>query len=98
MEKFIFDEKEYNVPEFDFNALCELGDRGLDFTEMQNGETNGLKIIRALLSFALDKAPKETGTLITKEIVKVGIEKFTENLQPLVNGLTNSDFFKQLVK
>lgn len=98
MKTFKFNEKEYKVPEMDFNALCELGDLGLDFTQMTTENINGLKVIRGLLSYAINENPEITGKLITQELSNIGIEKFTENLKPLLEELNDSVFFKQLAK
>ena len=61
-------------------------------------QVNSLKLIRALISFVINESPKTTGELITKEMTTLGMEKFNEQVQPLVEAFGNSDFFKNLAK
>ena len=93
-----FNNKEYKIPNFDFNALCELGDRGLDTQDLMSGKLNGLKLIRAILSFTINESVETTGNLITKYISENGMENFNEVIKPLIEAFGNSDFFKSLVK
>lgn len=93
-----FNGKEYKIPTFDFNSLCELGDRGLDIEDMQAGKMNGLKFIRAILSYTINEDVENTGKIITNYIMKNGIAKFNEEISPLIQAFGDSDFFKNLVK
>ena len=98
MEKtFELNGKTYKVPEFDFNALVELENKGVDFQEMTSSGKSGLGFIRALVSFATHKSVEEAGKEITKLLVDKK-DKAMESLQPLLEAFNDSDFFKSLVK
>lgn len=88
----IINSKEYKVPKFDFEAICELEDLGLDFTSIQS---KSFSSIRTLVAYVLKTDVKEASKVIEQHIVNGGeITDFT----PLLEALGKSDFFQAQAK
>ena len=97
-KQFEFNGKTYKIPTIDFNAMCELGVRGLNLEAVIPRKTFiTLKLIRALISFVINESPEETGKLIEKEMIN-DVQGFYKKIEPLVEAFKDSDFFKNLAK
>ena len=84
-------DREYHIPELNFNAMCELEDLGASFSEM---DKKGLSTVRAFLALAMggdtDKAGKEIEALLASG------GNFDEIMEDINRPVEESGFFRAL--
>lgn len=90
--KITINKKEYTIKPIDFNAICELADKGFSLSDAQ-AMNKSLNMVRALCAFTIGCSVDEAGNEIEKHIVNGG--KITD-FKPLIESLVNSDFFRNL--
>lgn len=86
----IINSKEYKVPKFDFDAMCELEELGLDF----NSTKQSFSYIRALVAYTMKCDLNEASEAISEHVKTGSIADFSV----LSKALTESDFFQNLTK
>lgn len=89
-KSIIINSKEYEVPSFDFDAMCELEELGLDF----NSTKQSFSFIRALVAYTM-KCDLEIASKEITEHIKTGS---IADFNVLSKALTESDFFQNLTK
>lgn len=89
-KSIVINSKEYEVPSFDFDAMCELEELGLDF----NSTKQSFSFIRALVAYTMNCDLETASKAITEHIKTGSIADFNV----LSKALTESDFFQNLTK
>lgn len=89
-KSIIINSKEYKVPEFDFDTICELEDLGLDFSSNKQGFT----FIRALVALTIGSDTEGASKEISEHLKTGSIADFNV----LTEALVESDFFQNLTK
>ncbi len=85
---------EYNIPELDFNALCDLSDLGVDVINMNSDMGNPLKLTRGIVAWITGKDLKTAGKLLEEHIANGG--EFDGIYEVFTNAISESGFFKAL--
>lgn len=68
-------EKEYEVPDLDFNAMCELEDRGIPIAQLRSGDAKELKLasmVRGIAAWIMDCSLRQSGIEINEHLKKGG--------------------------
>lgn len=89
-KSIVINSKEYKVPEFTFDTICELEDLGLDFSS----DKKGFSFIRALVALTIDSNIETASKEISEHIKNGSIADF----DVLTQALVESDFFQNLTK
>ncbi len=89
-KSIVINSKEYEIPNFDFDSVCELEELGLDF----NSTKQSFGFIRALVAYTMQCGVEEASQAI-QEHIKTG--SFAD-FNVLTKALTESDFFQNLTK
>ena len=86
----------YPVPEVDFNAVCELQERGVDVMNPKSIRKRHIPVARAIVAWIMDTDVEEAGIEIQEHILNGG------DLAPIFEGfwkeVEESNFFKSLQK
>ena len=61
--------KEYNIPELNFNAMCKLEEMGVNFMDMEN---KTLSTVRGFLALAMDGDLEMAGNELEQHLVVGG--------------------------
>ena len=90
-EKITINGKVYRAKELDFNFLCDLGDAGIDVTEI---DKKMLSTVRVYIAYCMGVDIEKAGDEINQHSIKNGgindlIEVFSEKAE-------DSDFFRSL--
>ena len=94
MENIIINGKTYKIPKIDFNAVCELEELGLDFSQM-NKKT--FSVGRILLAFVMKASIDEAGDAYSKHLENNN-NALNDIMMPLFNAVNESDFFQKTLK
>lgn len=87
----IINDKEYRIPELDFNAMCKLEDMGISLTEM---DKKVLTTIRGFMALAIDGDMETAGNELEKHLASGGsMEPIMEDINKAVS---ESGFFRSL--
>lgn len=81
-------DREYTIPELNFNAMCELEDLGASFSEM---DKKALSTVRAFLALAMGGDAEKAGKEIEAHIASGG--KFDDIMQDINRAVEESGFF-----
>ena len=92
MKEVTINGKKVVVKPVDFNAICELSDLGFDF---ESGRAKTFTTLRAVVAYNLGVSAEEAGKEIEQHVVGGGS---FEDIIPLVEAVTESDFFQALGK
>ena len=93
MEKTItINSKEYKIPEFNFETICELEDLGINFQDISE---KSFSFIRGLVAYTTKKTLKNASQEIENHIENGGK---LEDFVPLYEAVTNSSFFQNIAK
>ena len=84
-------DREYTIPELNFNAMCELEDLGASFSEM---DKKALSTVRAFLALAMGGDAEKAGKEIEAHIPSGG--KFDDIMQDINRAVEESGFFRAL--
>ncbi|MEG2769289.1 MAG: hypothetical protein RR902_00555, partial [Oscillospiraceae bacterium] len=90
-KKFTVNDKVYDVPELDFNAVCDLEGMGVSFTNLKKTPILGL---RAFLALCLDGDAEIAGIEIGEHMKKGG--KLDVIAEAMGASIQDSDFFQAL--
>jgi len=90
-ERITINGKVYQAKELDFNFLCDLGDNGIDVTEI---DKKMLSTVRVYIAYCMGVDVAKAGDEINQHSIKNGgindlIEVFSEKAE-------DSDFFRSL--
>lgn len=89
MKTIVINGKEYQIKQFDMNAICEIEDLGFDAV---NATNKTFKCARALVAYTIGADAKTAGEEMQKHIYNGGtLDDFT----PLFEAFAESDFFKR---
>ena len=93
-KKLVINGTEYEYPEMDFNAICDLQENGVDVFNPKTMSKKPILTARAIVAWALGVDVEEAGEEIQKHIINGG------NLDGLFTGffevVEESGFFKSL--
>lgn len=90
---FTINNETITAKEFTFNALCDLEDMGIDFS---NAIVHKPRIaMRAYLAYCKGISLDESGKMIEKHIINGG--DLTEMNKAILENLEKSDFFNALI-
>ena len=94
MAKLRINGRDYQIPEMDFDAVCELEERGVNLFGMENVEKNGkmLTTIRGLVAWVMDTDLKTAGHEINEHLKNGG---GLEEIIYGINGAINDSGFFQ---
>ena len=81
-------DREYTIPELNFNAMCELEDLGASFSEM---DKQALSTVRAFLALAMGGDAEKAGKGIEAHIASGG--KFDDIMQDIRQSRGGKRFF-----
>ena len=84
-------DREYVIPELNFNAMCRLEEMGASFTDM---DKKVLSTVRAFLALAMGGDREEAGMEIEKHIASGG--GFDEMMKDISRAVEESGFFQAL--
>ncbi len=84
-------DREYVIPELNFNAMCRLEEMGASFTDM---DKKVLSTVRAFLALAMGGDIEEAGMEIEKHIASGG--GFDEMMKDISRAVEESGFFQAL--
>lgn len=90
MKKITINGKEYAVKPIDFNAICELEDKGFS---LQDAAKQSMKTIRALVALVMERDIDKAGKEVEQHLANGG--KFSD-FAVLIENLTESDFFRNI--
>ena len=85
--------KKYTAKEFDFNALCDFSDMGVDIGQASEKPMN---FLRAYIAFCSGLSVEEAGNEITQHIIGGG--KIDEAIEIMSAKMDESGFFRALSK
>jgi len=82
----VINEREYDVPELDFNAVCDLADRGIDILNTNTMQKNALGIARGFTAWVMGVDNATAGREIQKHMLAGGdisviIDAFTQAVE-----------------
>lgn len=84
----------YDMPEIDFNAVCDLADIGVDILDMKKASKKPFATARAIVAWVIDTDTETAGMEIQKDLLSGGsLEKI---FSAFMKEVENSSFFKQL--
>lgn len=83
--------REYKIPELNFNAMCQLEDLGVSFSEM---DKKVLQAVRAFLALAMGGDAEKAGKEIEAHIASGG--NFDEIMEDINRAVGESGFFQAL--
>lgn len=93
-KKLVINGTEYDYPEMDFNAICDLQENGVDVFNPKSMSKKPILTARAIVAWALGIEVEEAGEEIQKHILNGG------SLDGLFTGffevVEDSGFFKSL--
>lgn len=84
-------DREYHIPELNFNAMCELEDLGASFSEM---DKKVLSTVRAFLTLAMGGDTDKAGKEIEAHLASGG--NFDEIMEDINRAVEESGFFRAL--
>lgn len=83
----------YDVPEMDFNAICDLEERGINLLNLDNGTPKIASMIRGLTAWIMDTDQRTAAEELQKHIEAGG--SIVDVMDAVNTALTESGFFKQ---
>lgn len=92
MKKVVINGKEVALKKIDFNAVCELEDLGFSILGLKDRTFGAM---RALLAFNMGVSVEEAGDEIQAHFKNKGT---VQDLAPLFESVTESDFFQSLAQ
>ena len=90
-QKITLNKKEIVIPEFTFNTMIDLEERGVSLAELQS---TPMKFIRAIIALSLNVSNDEAGNEIQKHIENGG--KLDEVINSVTTSISESGFIKAL--
>ena len=85
---------EYEVPEINFNALCDLADYGVDILNPKQMKKSTINSARAIVAWITDSDVEAAGELIQAHMIAGN--GITEIFDAFTQAVEDSDFFKAL--
>ena len=92
----VINEREYDVPELDFNAVCDLADRGIDILNTNTMQKNALGTARGFCAWVMGVDTATAGREIQQHILNGGdiatiIDAFTKAVEEsgFFNAISN---------
>lgn len=89
----IINNKEYKLPELNFNTICMLEDMGLSLTEM---DKKVLSTVRGFLALAMDGDEEKAGREMEMHLANGG--DLNEMMEEINRAVQTSGFFQALSK
>lgn len=89
----IINSKKYEIPEIDFNFICETENKGVSLFSM---EDKPLGVLRAFLATCMDTDAETAGKEIEEHLIKGG--NLEVALESMTEALEKSNFFQKLVE
>ena len=83
----------YDVPEMDFNAICDLEERGINLLSLESGTPKIATMIRGLAAWIMGTDQRTAAVEIQKHIEAGG--SIVEIMEAVNGALSESGFFKQ---
>ena len=83
----------YRAKELDFNFLCNLGDNGIDISDI---DKKMLPALRVYVAFCMDTSVEEAGDELSRHIIGGG--NFEDIISIFGEKAEDSDFFRALNK
>lgn len=84
-------DREYRIPELNFNAMCALEEMGASFADM---DKKALSTVRAFLALAMGGDVEKAGKEIENHIAAGG--GFDEIMEDINRAVEESGFFRAL--
>ena len=84
-------DREYHMPQLNFNAMCDLEDLGASFSEM---DKKLLSTVRAFLALAMGGDTDKAGKEIEAHLASGG--NFDEIMEDINRAVEESGFFRAL--
>ena len=72
MKQIVLANKEYNVPDLDFNAVCDLADKGVDIMNPKAFSNNPIMTARSITAWMLGITAIEAGQVIQDHVLDGG--------------------------
>lgn len=92
--KITLNDKEYTMPEIDFNAICELSELGVDVMNPKTLSKHPIPTARAIVAWVIGEDLEVAGNAIQKHILAGG--DIAHILTAFVGAIEDSGFFKNL--
>ena len=92
--KIKLNDKEYTMPEMDFNAICELSELGVDVMNPKTLSKHPIPTARAIVAWVIGEDLDVAGNAIQEHILAGG--DIAHILTAFVGGIEDSGFFKNL--
>lgn len=90
-EKITVNGNSYKAKELDFNFLCELGENGIEMTEIGN---KLMQTLRVYIAYCMGVDAETAGNEISNHCINGG--NMTELIEVLNDKAQNSDFFRSM--
>ena len=87
-------DKEYTMPEIDFNAICELSELGVDVMNPETLSKHPIPTARAVVAWITGENLTTAGNLIQTHLIAGG--DIAHVLTGFIGGIEDSGFFKSL--
>ena len=93
MSSVIINEKEYELPEFNFDAICQLEENGVYLLNMDKENPKIATMLRGLVAWIIDASPEVASREIQAHIANGG--NIGDILNEVTKELGRSGFFNQ---
>lgn len=92
----VINNTEYDVPEINYNALCDLAEYGVDILNPKQMRKSTISSARAIVAWITDSDVETAGELIQAHMIAGN--GITEIFDAFTQAVEDSDFFKALRK
>lgn len=94
MKRFVtINEKEYEVPEVNFDTICQLEENGVYLMSMDKNDRKIATMIRALVAWIIGEDAATASREISEHIRKGG--NIIDITNTIIEAITDAGFFKQ---
>lgn len=93
MDFVTINEKEYRIPEVDFDAICRLEENGVYLLNMDRKNPKTATMLRGIVAWIMDVEPERASKEIQEHIQNGG--DIGEILNAVTRAVTHSGFFRQ---
>lgn len=93
MNRVTINNREYNIPEVDFDTICQLEENGVYLLNMDRKNPKIATMLRGIVAWIMDVEPERASKEIQAHIQNGG--DIGEILTAVTQAVTNSGFFSQ---